>query len=105
MTACCHVEIAEKLIHIERSYRSSEPADSLETLEKSLVCCDLILVIISAPVSLPVQTNVPVTEILSHKILNCTSGTGEIIIFIALSYFLDKRVKQGDDPAIYFRPH
>ena len=88
------IKIAEKPVHIEWSYRCGKLTDGFETYIKSLVCCNFILVIFSAPVTFPVQTDIPVTEIFGYKILYCASCTGEIIVIITISNLFDKRVKK-----------
>src|SRR5450759_352341 len=97
------IQIAEKTVHIEWSYRSSQLTHRFETDIQGLVCCKFILVIFSSPVTFPVQTYIPVAEVFSYKILYCTSCPGQVIIIITISNLFNKRVKQGDYPAVYLR--
>jgi hypothetical protein len=87
MSACDIVQIAEKTIRVEWSYRSGQLADGFQAYAECLVCSKLILVKFSSPIALPVEPYIPVAEILRYEILYCPSCMGKVIIVIAGSNF------------------
>src|SRR5512133_3670454 len=84
---CCIVEIVKQTSHVEGSYRRREPAYCFKTNKESLISCNLVFIVLPAPVTFAVKPYIPVAEILSNEILDSPSGTGQIIVVITSSYF------------------
>ena len=96
-------QVKIKLVHIERRDRSREYRNVFQYLVKCLICSEFVLIVRTAPETLPVQTHVPVADMVAHEVLNHTAGRSHIVILVSGLHVLYQCIEQGDDPPVDFR--
>ena len=96
-------QIAIETIGIEGCVRSHELRHGLKTSIEGLICRLFIRIHAAPPETLAVQTYVPVTQVVLHKITDGTSCLGWFICLVGFGYVLHKRVQFGKYPTIDLR--
>ena len=93
MYAIVHAaQVLVQLICIERSKRSEQLGNGLQTEIECLVSAQLIRTHLFAPETFTVQTNIPVTEVVVHERIDQTSSLGRFEVGQSLIHALDQRV-------------
>ena len=97
------IKVEEQLVAIEWSNGCHELGNCLKTGIERLVGCQLVVIHLTAPETLAVQTNIPVGKVVAYKGLDETSGNRRLIVVkVALDSF-DEGVERRKYPSVNLR--
>ena len=88
VASCCCNQVSIQPVCIERRYRSHQFGNCFETSVQCLISRQFILCKFTTPETFTIQANIPVGQIIIHKIRNQTSCLCRFIFIIACIYLL-----------------
>ena len=103
ITSCRCNQVCVQPVGIERSYRRHQFSHCLKTYIQCLVCRQFILCKFTTPETFTIQTNVPIGQIIIHKVGNQTSSLCRLIFIITGIYLFYQRVQHRQNPTVDFR--
>ena len=99
--SCNQVRIQH--VGIERSNGRHQLGYSFQAGIECLECRKLVLRHTATPETFAVQTNVPVGEIVVHKLRNETSCFRGLVFIVAGIHVLHQRIQYRENPTVYLR--
>jgi hypothetical protein len=98
-TGCSH-QIEIEPVGIEGSYGCHQLRHCNQTVVEGLVGRHLLLGHLTSPEPFTVQADIPVTEVVVYKIVDCPSSLGRLVVGIVLVNLLDQGVEERQDPPV-----
>ena len=100
VTLCHLIEVLEELVGIERRNRGYEARQCLNAGVEGLISRELVLCHTTSPEAFLIQADIPVGELVHHKVLYQTTCWSHVIISKILIHVLHQRIKLREKPAV-----
>ena len=100
---CLRAEVAEQLIHKEWSDRCAQQSHALKHLVQSSVGGQFVLAHTISPETLLIKTDVPVTQIVTHEILDESTRESDVVILVSSLHLLAQGIETAHNPLVEHR--